>query len=304
MGRLAIRIANVALFVLCAYLTADVVNAVNGEVLIPGLLPPRPRAEAPTDAAPSDRRSWEDRRVILDRNLFGAQLAGDALPAQEPEEDLEKTKLPLRLLGTAAALDPALSSAAIEDLGKRQHEVVRVGDRLSGHGEVQVAAIERRRVVLQNGPRREELSLDEEELAKAVARRPPPRRAARRQRPTRRLANRLQELRERVEDQGGRNPASLFSEARILPKYENGEMVGIQLNSIKSGSLYEKFGFHDGDVITELNGIRIDNPAASAQILNELSQAEEFNFEKVGPGGQPERFTVPADEVARILGDL
>ena len=93
-----------------------------------------------------------------------------------------------------------------------------------------------------------------------------------------------------------RNPASLFSQARILPKYEDGRMVGVQLNSIKSGSLFEEIGIESGDVITKLNGIQIDSPEQSAKILAEFSQAEEFDVTVQSPDGRtrPLNFKMPA----------
>ena len=301
MGRLGIRVGNVALFVLCTFLTANVLNEITAELLTPARASVRPAAEV----GPVAGRTWSDRKPILDRNLFGAQLAGDAPPPVEAAEDLEKTKLPLRLLGTAASSNPQLSRAAIEDTTSKKHEVVGIGDRLEHHSEVQIAGIEARRVVLRNRGRLEELRLDDVENQPQPSRRAAARsRPSRRQRPVSRVSDRLKELRERAGAQGGRNAASIFSDARILPKYENGQMVGIQLNSIKSGGIFERLGLEDGDIVTELNGIKIDNPAASAQLLSELSQAEEFVIEKIGPSGQPEKFTVPADEVARILGEL
>ena len=85
------------------------------------------------------------------------------------------------------------------------------------------------------------------------------------------------------------NPAALFSQARILPKYEDGEMVGVQLNSIKEGSLFEQIGIQDGDTITEFNGIQVNGPQQSAQVLRELTEATEFDVSVVGPGGETRR---------------
>jgi len=94
-----------------------------------------------------------------------------------------------------------------------------------------------------------------------------------------------------------RNPATLFSQARILPKYEEGQMVGLQVNSIKNGSLFEEIGLRDGDVITELNGIAIESPEESAKILAEFSQAKEFSV-VVESGGEVREleFTMPEGE--------
>ena len=54
-------------------------------------------------------------------------------------------------------------------------------------------------------------------------------------------------------------------------------MVGVQLNAIKPGSMFEQIGIKNGDVIKELNGIKIDSPEQSAKILLEFVDAKSFN---------------------------
>jgi general secretion pathway protein C len=75
-----------------------------------------------------------------------------------------------------------------------------------------------------------------------------------------------------------RTPAQLFQDARILPKYTEGQMVGVQVSSIKPGGIFEKMGLQDGDVITELNGVRIDSPEQSAKVLLEVTTKESFSM--------------------------
>ena len=87
------------------------------------------------------------------------------------------------------------------------------------------------------------------------------------------------------------NPAALFSQARILPKYEEGQMVGVQLNSIQAGSLFEQIGIQNGDTITEFNGIQITSQQDSAAVLRQLTEASEFNVTVTGADGQPRRLT-------------
>ena len=69
-------------------------------------------------------------------------------------------------------------------------------------------------------------------------------------------------------DSVANNPAALFSQARILPKYENGQMVGVQVNAIKAGSLFQQIGLQDGDTITEFNGIQVTGQQESTQASN------------------------------------
>jgi general secretion pathway protein C len=84
--------------------------------------------------------------------------------------------------------------------------------------------------------------------------------------------------REKVDDMM-RDPSNLFTQARILPKFEAGEIVGLQINAIKPGSLFETIGIQSGDVITKLNNIEIDDPQESAKILAEFSEAEAFTVD-------------------------
>jgi len=90
-------------------------------------------------------------------------------------------------------------------------------------------------------------------------------------------------------DSVANNPAALFSQARILPKYEDGEMIGVQLNSVKAGSLFEQIGIQDGDTITEFNGIQVTGQQQSAQVLRELTEAKEFDVSVTGAGGETRR---------------
>jgi general secretion pathway protein C len=281
MNRTGILIANGALLVLCCFLAARILAGVAAEVLVPS-----PAGDAEL-SAPSDPTRIEpsDPRVILDRNLFKVSALGGQ-PFVEDHEVYAKTKLPLRLLGTAAAADTRRSWAAVEDLDTKEHLVVRLNDQLKGG--VRVIRIDRRRIVLQNGPRREELGLEEE----APAVRPRSRRSARMpgekniRANVRRLGeNRFSVRRDDVESVAS-NPAALFSQARILPKYQDGEMVGVQLNSIKPGSLFEQIGIRDGDTITEFNGIQVTGQQESAQVLRELTEAEEFNVIVTGADGK------------------
>ena len=177
MGRLGIRIANAVLFSLCCFQLAHVFNAISADLLMPA-----PDVfEAPSQIAALAPRDWDERKPILDRNLFAAQLfpAPPPEPEPEPEPLLEETKLPVRLLGTLLSAVSGNSTAAIAENGSRSHELLHVGDQLERHPQAQVAKIERGRVILQNGARREELLLVEDKTS-MPPRRDAPTRSARR----------------------------------------------------------------------------------------------------------------------------
>jgi len=276
-------LANSALFALCCLFAANTVNAVIGSAL--GVA--SDEAAAPTETVPAAAPSRDDRQVILGRNLFNASLLAPA-GAAEIAEDLEATRLPLTLLGTVSALEPENAWAAIEDRDTHENRVVKLNDELRAG--VNVLGIERRRVVLMENGSPRELVLAEDELTTAAA--TPPIRATGVPRP-RRASIPVQSipLGKQPEitppgDPGSaslnpdniRNPATLFSQARILPKYENGQMVGVQVSAIRPGSLFESIGIKNGCVIKELNGIKIDSPEQSTKILLEFVDAKHFDL--------------------------
>lgn len=293
MSRFPIWIVNGALFVLCCFLTSSLVTSWVGEWLS-GVPITATLASAPPALA---KRDWSEREVILTRNLFQVStLLPEGLGLPDPgdeDEELEATRLPLKLLGTVAATDPAASWAAVEDTTKRERLVVRAEDPLLG--QATVVRIERRRIVIENAGKREELALDEEgtPLSQPLRAAAPARSAspvadvsALRERVQRLAGGRFQVQRDDVQEVM-RNPAELFSQARILPKYEEGQMVGVQLNSIQPGSLFENIGIQDGDVITEVNGIVISSPQDSAALLRELTESDQFDVEVRGADGAP-----------------
>ena len=312
MGRTLSWLANTALFVLCCFLLADTSNAVFATLLTP------PPVEAATTRAPAlpSGRSWNDRQVILSRNLFNASILSPATPIAPIDEDLEATRLPLKLRATAAASDPEFSVAVVEMLDSGKTKLVRIGDELGTNAPV--LRIERRRIVLSENGAPRELVLEtpggESTVRKASARTGTGRaarssrssrssRSARRStKPAdRRLSSRIERLAEdrfavqRSQiDEAVRNPSSLLSQAKISPKYDDdGSMLGLKIQAIKPGSVFEQVGIENNDVIVEFNGIAINGPEQMARVMKDLSSSDELNF--VLEGGRRLNFVVPQE---------
>ena len=290
MGPWVIKALNIGLLGASCWVVADIATEIGAEALEPAAIQPAAtRIEPPRDmprAAPE---------TILARNLFGAQLAGDVQIADpEPiDEPLTATKLPLRLLGTAAATREARSRAAIEDEKTKKHLVVAVGDRLEGHTRVRVSAIERTRVILDNGGRPEELALHEDQ---PTARRKPASRRDARQ--TRRKPPDRNTLNDRLKALGGQGDgiSKILSSARIVPHYDEGQMLGMKVDAIKSDSVFEKVGLQNGDVITEVNGIVIDRLEATSAIFDEFATADKVDV-SASRGGQTLILSASAEEL-------
>jgi general secretion pathway protein C len=269
MKRVLILTANTALVVLSCYLASGIVTGIVAALLEPEAASASP-SRALAGASPRDRG---DRQVILSRNLFNVSTLAPAGVDVE-QTAYEQTKLPLRLLGTAAADDTALSWAAIEDLETKQHLVVRMDQEVKGGA--RVVSIERRRIVLLNNGRKEQLGLEGDEVAAATAR--PTRTRPNARANLERLAdNRFAVDRNEVQNLAT-NPSALFSQARILPKYEGGQMVGVQVSAIKPGSLFEQAGLQNGDTITEINGQPVNGPEGAPQLFQRLTQGGDIRL--------------------------
>ena len=285
MGSLLSWTLNGVLFAVGCLLAADTAN----EIIAATLLAPASEARVETSAAPGEQtRTWAMRQVILDRNLFDSTTLAPPAPEPEPEQ-IEKSQLPVTLLGTFAATDPALSRATLHDRETKDTLVVGVGDQIKD--KALVVRIERRRVVLRENGAARELTLDEEDRSRPVIQRaartsrPSRSRSARAGLPVRKLEDdRFAVSREEVE-QTIQNPSNLLSQARVLPKFEDGEMVGLQISAIKEGSLFAEIGIEEGDIITEFNGIPIDSPSESSRILREMSDADEYHVVGVRSDG-------------------
>jgi general secretion pathway protein C len=298
MGRTLSWTANTGLFVLCCFLVANTANSVFAALLTPTVAAV---AAEPAAAAPAGR-SWENTQVILTRNLFNASILAPAAAPPPVNASLEDTRLPLELRGTAAASNPLHSWAAVEDKQSREVEVVQVGSRLKNRN-AEVVRIERRLIVLSENGEHRKLTLDDDPLPgspTATSSRSRSRSSARSSRSSRttrtssRRAARTREtedlgknLRQLAEDRFSvpradveklvRNPGALLSQATMIPKFEQDQMVGLELRAIKPGSLFERIGLKNNDVIVEFNGQPIHSTQDTAKILAEFSQADEVD---------------------------
>ena len=308
MRRTAIRIATGALFILCCFFSASIITDISASMLThTPTLAPSPAATTTTQVRPHT-----DRQQILERNLFGSREEAEPLVVVEVEveENLEETRLPVKLLGTVASENTEIARAAIANRSGSEHQIVQIGDHLEKHPQAQVVAIEPRRVVLQNGSRREELALEDEPKtlaalnldaktrrdirgARSPRKRPNPRARPKATTSDRGKVNQLRKLAELAKRT--KKGDGLLSDAKVMPKFEAKEMVGVEVSSIEAGSFLEKLGLKDGDLISEVNGIVIDSPEAGQQVLDALAKNKELS---AIVNGEP--ITVDKEQLAKL----
>jgi general secretion pathway protein C len=291
-------LANTALFTLCCFLVANTANAIIAALLSQS---PALAVELRPRSGPQSR-TWNDRQQITQRNLFhSAQLSAAASTPAPTDEELKETELPLKLWGTIAAEDPALSWASVEETGKKKGAVlaVRVGDQIQ---DATIVGIERRRVVLLENGNRRSLSLDDDAPGASLA-------SAKRKKPTTRATTSRSSRRksarktprkpaaEEVESPMG-NPSSLYSQARILPEIdaETNQVTGLKLSAIQAGSAFEEAGIQNGEVIIEIDGVPVGDIGDSTKIMSALTDSDEVEVvtrDKAGTAQPPRVITPP-----------
>ena len=69
------------------------------------------------------------------------------------------------------------------------------------------------------------------------------------------------------------NFPQLLSQARVFPEMREGKNMGFRLSEIVSGSLYDRIGLKNGDVVQTVNGVRIQNPSQAMAMYRRLKGA-------------------------------
>jgi general secretion pathway protein C len=262
--------------VVCGYFVADLLVA-SLTPWFPPAVPPRPR----TNVASEKRDYFAYQNVIVPKgrpNLFNEK--GLVPDNDEGGVDFNsppvKTSLPLTLLGVIVLHDSHKSVASIEDKGANQVIAVRVGEPITR--ETQVQEITDDKVIFLNNStgRREYVDLPQDQIL-ATRRAAPSKPSA---------AGGIQKsddthyhIDRKEVDKQMENLNTILTDARCVPEFEGGRPSGYRCFQITPGSIYEKLGLKENDVICGLNGESINDPAKAFQVLSSLKDPSTRNIQ-------------------------
>lgn len=85
--------------------------------------------------------------------------------------------------------------------------------------------------------------------------------------------------------QAAANPQKLMEIVRPSPAMVNGQFVGFRVQPGKQRKAFRNLGFRPNDIITEVNGILLDDASKGTMVLAELAQASNLSV-KVKRGDQ------------------
>lgn len=80
--------------------------------------------------------------------------------------------------------------------------------------------------------------------------------------------------------------SSVLMQATAIPKVENGEIVGFKVLQIDAGSIYDKAGLKDHDVITSINGVKLNSISGAVKLLQSLRNSADVEI-NLRRGGTP-----------------
>ena len=75
------------------------------------------------------------------------------------------------------------------------------------------------------------------------------------------------------------NFSKLLNQARVVPNFKDGKHNGYLIKAIDRGSLYEKLGLNNNDVIKTINGEEINSPEKAFSLLKMLRNEREITLQ-------------------------
>ncbi len=256
----------VALLTVSAYFLADTVDAVIGRSLDAA-----PRFTTPLErdrAAIEPRHELSDYSSVLERGLFGEGKGPSSASAPAAVTSVYK------LIGTVEG--EVFAGAVLEDTTGQ--EFYRIHQKLSDGS--QIVKVRRDRVTIRraDGGTTELQIVDETKIVNVT--RPGAGVAG-----VRRLGEGKFVVDQREVTAGTENVNQLLTQARALPYMEQGKTVGFRISEIVPGSLYEKIGLQNGDVIQKVNSQDVDDPAKFFQMYQNLKEERNVSIDLIR-GGQ------------------
>jgi general secretion pathway protein C len=272
-GRFAPGVLELALVLLLATASAKLVW-----MLVPVPDAARWRPAPVQSAATAAAANAVDPQALVASHLFGEYRAPTD-PALSEMSEAPDTRLNLTLMGIFAGTGERGSRALISS-SDGEEKPYAVGDDVTRGTRLQ--AIFPDRVILARDGRLETLRMDKDAPPRALAADGAPAPVAA---PT--GTSQLAQIRATVLA----DPSKAADYVRVQPSNVDGQMRGYRVYPGRDRSAFAAAGLRPGDLITQVNGIQLDDPSRAVQMLGDLSQAGSVTL-VVERGGQQQTVNV------------
>jgi general secretion pathway protein C len=274
--------AHLVLLALAATFAASAVSSVVRGRLARGGVAVGKTSDA--GAKHAKNRPLGDYLAIAKRDLFAAVPTSEPVPVAGTT--LRAAPAALQLLGTGGRGDRAF--AVIEDAKTKTQKIVTVGEKID---DAEVVDIGWRHMVLRRAGQEELLVVPPNLGGDGTA---TPTTTAVSNAAATAAADGDQQIKKIGDDRylvaqaevehSMSNLSELFTQMRAVPNMQDGKTNGFRLFAIRSGSLFQKIGLQNNDVVQRVNGIDINDPGKAMSLLQDLQGESKLSVDVVRGG--------------------
>ena len=263
LNRRVSAVISLLLIVACAYLLVEVTwmfFSQEDDMMLP--------AKQKPGALINKQTRSNNFNQLTTSNIFG--VSEKAIVQKQTK--VPETKLNLTLKGVLAATPMEMASAIIAQGKAGKEDIYAVGDKMQGG--VLIKEIHPEHVVLQRNGRLETLRLQKFSDIAGLSSSSKPSMNSGRLYSNKSPGAALKEIRKDIL----KNPTSFGQYALPVVVKKNGKQIGYRLQPQKKGALLSELGIQKSDVITEINGVKLNKPQNGISALRKLSTAKNLSI--------------------------
>jgi len=280
---------KLAFLVMISFFLAKTVNLFVAHYFLPldfsHVASPSSRPSSGSDSAVPQ----PDIRKILSRNIFDSEAQRRLVSRDLPRNQggISPSTLPFELLGTIVFSKPEFSVALIKDRNGNRNAYYATGNMLQS---AVIRSIERFRVILENGGRLESLELKAAESKIATAPRlfsAPAVSAGENSVAFEEIGPNRYAVPSSLIDETMSNFSQILTQSRMVPNLTpDNRTDGFRVFQIKPGSLFQKMGMLDQDVIKRVNGQDLDSFEKATGLFGTLRNEKTISIDIVRNGAK------------------
>lgn len=260
-------IINIVLIIACAQLLSEVIWMSLDQSSSKSITTASPANSTSSRNRHSKIKSQQhDFRKLSSAHLFG--IAGKT-STQPDTQKAPETKLNLVLRGVLAAGTTQMASAIIAQGAKGKEEIYSIGDKIQGN--ITLREIHPEYVIIERQGQLETLRMEKSKgddlisISNTI------------QPSTAQMSGASSQQLKNIRNNLIQNPGSFRKYALPVVVRENGKQVGYRLQPQQNSELLQQAGIEPTDIITSINGVRLDNVQNSIGALNALRSAEQVS---------------------------
>ncbi len=214
---------------------------------------------------------------ISQKHVFG-RASSDSTTTERPKEAAPETRLNLFLQGVLAFSPPELAMAIIRS-GNGDEKIYNIDDKIIGQATLKEVHPEH--VIISRNGKLETLKLPEKVEAFTVNQPTRKKTTASRSRNQRGTPSHLANLPSnprKLRDHFIKNPTTLAELVTTRPYRKNGKLIGYTIRPKQRRDILESHGLVAGDIVTEVNGIKLSSSQQGLKALRKLVKASSIEL--------------------------